>query len=55
MGPSRTALGDRDFMSAQTRPARQITPFIRHCVPTAVNRATEPRAMGIPAKGTRRL
>ena len=55
IGPRMTALGDTDFISAQTSAARQISPRSGEARWPAVISMTPTAASRLPARGTRRL
>jgi hypothetical protein len=55
MGPNITALGEMDFMIAQTNPARHIIPFSGHILENATRRIIPKKARIVPEKGILRL
>ena len=55
MGPRITALGERDFISPQIIPARQISPFVFQTWRNEIIRMTENVASMDPEKGRCRL
>ncbi len=55
IGPRMTALGDTDFIRAQTSAVRQMRPRSGDARWLAVRMATPTAASALPANGTRRL
>jgi hypothetical protein len=55
IGPRMKALGEMDFISAQIRPARQISPFSFHTCRKEINNQTLIKESNIPDNGIFRL